>query len=118
MSEQGYDIPEWTPADRLRKARLHKRLTQAELADRIGVSENTIGNYETGQTTNLRRIVLKQWALATGVPVEWLQWGVTPTGGPDGPSGLGSDPSSCTSHDGADLLNFPTRQPKDTAKAA
>lgn len=63
-------------------------MTQDELAEAIGVAPNTIGNYETGATTNLRRIVLNQWALATAVPVEWLRWGTVPRS-PDGPEGLG-----------------------------
>lgn len=85
MSEQGsYHIPEWNTGDRLRKARTARGLTQGELATLIGVAENTIGNYETGATTNHRKIVVNAWALATGVPVEWLLYGVEPSNGPDG----------------------------------
>lgn len=78
MSEQSYHVPEWTPADRFRKARLDAGLTQDELADRIGVTGNTIGNHETGSTTNYRRIVVRQWAMACGVPAQWIITGIDP----------------------------------------
>lgn len=57
--------------DRLRKAREAAALDQAELAERIDVSRRTIGNYEAGRVEP-RMIVLKQWALATGVDLSWL----------------------------------------------
>lgn len=53
-------------------------LSQAEMALKIGVSRQSVSNYEVGATENPRRIVLNAWAAATGVPVEWF------TGGPDG----------------------------------
>lgn len=64
--------PEWTVSDRLRKAREHAGLHQDELADAIDVSVRTISRYETGDVTQPRRIVLRQWALACGVSYEWL----------------------------------------------
>ena len=82
-------IPEWTTADRLRKARESACIDQAELADRIGIARQTVNNYERGRTTNYRRIVLNQWALATGVPVEWLTAGTSP----DTPSELVESPT-------------------------
>ncbi len=85
-------IPQWTTADRLRKAREAACLDQLELADRIGVARQTINNYERGRTTNYRRIVMNQWALATGVPVEWLTEG---TVGPNTPSDQGISQSGC-----------------------
>jgi transcriptional regulator with XRE-family HTH domain len=75
MTEQvTHDIPAWTRADRLRKAREHAGMQQQELADRIGISRNSVGNYEAGRTAP-RRIVLNAWALATGVPMSWLETG-------------------------------------------
>lgn len=76
-------IPEWTMADRLRKAREVSDLDQTELAQRIDVSRQTISNYESGRVAP-RKIVLKQWALATGVPLEWIETGHAPTGNDDG----------------------------------
>ena len=70
-------IPEWTVADRLRKAREDAGLEQQELAAMIGVARNTVGNAEKGKTA-VRKIVLNQWSLATGVPVQWLETGKAP----------------------------------------
>lgn len=82
-------VPEWTVADRLRKAREVAGLEQAELARDIDVARQTVGNYERG-AVQPRRIVLKAWALRTGVPLEWLETGkANPRqGGPDGGSAL------------------------------
>lgn len=78
-------IPQWTLADRLRKAREQIGLDQTEFADRLGVSRSSVSNYERG-TTAPRRIVLNAWAMATGVPIEWLRDGSTNPrpGDPDG----------------------------------
>lgn len=43
-------IPEWTLADRLRKAREMAELDQAQMADRIGVSRRSVINYEKANT--------------------------------------------------------------------
>lgn len=67
-------IPQWTTADRLRKARDHAGLSQADLADAMGVSRNSVSSYETG-VVQPRRIVLNAWALTTGVPLSWLMTG-------------------------------------------
>ena len=68
-------IPTWTLADRLRKAREHAGLEQSELADRMGVGRNTVSNYERA-AHEPREIVLRAWATATGVPLEWLRTGL------------------------------------------
>lgn len=64
-------LPKWTVADRLRKAREDADLDQAELAERIGVSRSTIGNYEGAKVTP-RKPILRLWAEETGVPLAWL----------------------------------------------
>lgn len=79
MSTQGsWSIPEFTAGDRFRKARELTGQTQREFASTLGVDKNTIGAYETGATTRHRKIVVNAWALATGVPVDWLLYGVVP----------------------------------------
>jgi len=80
-------IPEFTVGDRLRKARQHTGLEQAEFADELGISRGTVRNYELDRVA-ARKIVLKAWALRTGVPLEWLETGKSPRqdGGPDGGS--------------------------------
>lgn len=64
-------IPQWTVGDRLRKARLHAGLEQAELAAQTGISRATIVNYENGHTRPGRPALIL-WALSTGVSLEWL----------------------------------------------
>jgi transcriptional regulator with XRE-family HTH domain len=73
------ETPSWTLTDRLRKAREHGVLQQAQLAALTGISERSIQNYEAGRTTP-RRPQLIAWALATGVSLEWLEGDVRPKG--------------------------------------
>lgn len=78
-------IPQFTIHDRLRKARETTGLDQATFASELGVSRNTVSNYETGGIDHPRKIVLGAWAMRTGVPLEWLQTGENPQqDGPDG----------------------------------
>ena len=72
-------IPEWTVADRLRKAREATGMDAREFADHVGISRNTVSNYENGKTTRINRPMLAAWSMATGVPAEWLATGKTPT---------------------------------------
>ncbi|MDU5380556.1 MAG: helix-turn-helix transcriptional regulator, partial [Actinomyces sp.] len=81
-----WEIPQFDRSDRLRKAREHAGLEQAQLAELIGVSRNTISGAERGANTPRRHVVMA-WAMATGVPVEWIETGRVPRhddGGPDG----------------------------------
>ena len=84
-------MPQWTQADHLRKAREHAELEQADLATAIGVSRNTVINYERGKVQPRKHVVMA-WALATGVPVVWLETGNAPGGGQPGPDGGGWAP--------------------------
>lgn len=77
-------IPEWTRGDRLRKARTLTGMTTRAFAEQIGVSPQTVSNAENDHH-NVRKIVINAWALATGVPAEWLETGKVPR--PDGPDG-------------------------------
>ncbi|MEV7972852.1 helix-turn-helix transcriptional regulator [Cellulomonas sp. NPDC089187] len=79
-------IPEFGLPDRLRKAREHAGFGSGEFADMLGVSRNTVGNYESGRIAP-KKAMLSAWSLATGVPVSWLQTGESPRpAGPDGGS--------------------------------
>ncbi len=73
---------EFTLKDRLRVAREEAGYTAAQFADIIGVSRNTIGNYEAGRTRVPRSAILL-WAFATGFDREWLENGSNagPAGG-------------------------------------
>lgn len=70
-------IPEWTVGDRLRKAREMTGLDQRQFAMHTGLSRGTVNNYEGGKVEP-RRPSLILWAMATGVPVTWIETGCTP----------------------------------------
>lgn len=84
------DEPEILVRHRLRIAREHRGLEQAELAELIGVSRNTITNTEKGRSEP-RKILLNAWALACGVPVKWIENGSSPDRGPSSPGGAGNE---------------------------
>lgn len=74
----------------MRKAREDAGLDQGQLAELIGVSRNTVSGTER-RTNNPRKHVVMAWAMATGVPYEWLVTGeYETTPGPDGTEGDGS----------------------------
>lgn len=75
-------VPEWSMADRLRKARELTGLDQTEFADEIGVSRGTVSRYERGEAT-AKRPILTVWAMRTGVPLTWLTTGAAPGFVPD-----------------------------------
>jgi transcriptional regulator with XRE-family HTH domain len=70
MSE-AYTVPQWTLGDRLRKARESAGIGVAEMALRIGVSRNTITNYEHDHRAPSVN-ALREWAQITGTPPSWL----------------------------------------------
>lgn len=67
-----HEDPVFTIGDRLRKAREHAGMDQSQLAEATGISRASVVNYEKGHTRP-RAVVLKQWALATGVREDWLR---------------------------------------------
>lgn len=75
--EGGSRVPEWTLGDRLRKARESAGLEQAELAMITGLARQTVSNYER-DAVHPRATGVRLWALATGVPVVWLESGEAP----------------------------------------
>lgn len=98
MSAQTHEagIPQWDLADRLAKALRTAGVGHGEMAEHLGVSRNTVGNYTAGRRTpNLA--TLRVWALRTGVPLEWLQTGqVTAASGQGGPEGESVQPTDWT----------------------
>ena len=87
-------VPEWRVGDRLRRSLDHAGLGVQEMAEYFDVSRNTIGNY-LAERTKVDRRTLMLWALRTGVPVEWLETGIAPTGD-DGGDGVGADDETRT----------------------
>ena len=79
-------VLEWTIGDRMRKAREHARLSQAQMARDIGVGRTSIVRYETDDTDGDRyppsRPVVRAWSFRTGVAYEWLCHGDTQPCGP------------------------------------
>lgn len=63
-----HNIPEWTKGDRMLKALRHAHVSHAEMADYLGVSANTVGNWIAGRTSPTRGEV-RLWAMRTGVPL-------------------------------------------------
>jgi transcriptional regulator with XRE-family HTH domain len=63
--------PTWRLGERLAKARDHAGISRPEMADRLGVSERTIRNYEN-ETVHVTRLIALGYAAETGVMVEWL----------------------------------------------
>lgn len=72
-------IPEFLLPDRLRRAREVTGMTQGEFANHIGVARQTISNAERG-AKDPSRLVMRAWALGTGVPLQWLETGTAPDG--------------------------------------
>jgi transcriptional regulator with XRE-family HTH domain len=64
-------VPQWTLGDRLRKARELTGLDRGEFAVDLGVSRNTVVNYEHAKV-NPRKPVLIAWAMKCGVSLDWL----------------------------------------------
>lgn len=64
---------------RLQIAREWAGYEQLQLAEEMGVSRNTISNYEHGRTTP-RKLVLNAWAMACGVSMDWILGRSQPTG--------------------------------------
>jgi len=67
-------VPEFTVADRLRKARESAGFDQSEFARVAEISRTTIINYEHGRRIP-RAVYLRAWAIASGVDLEWITTG-------------------------------------------
>lgn len=63
--------------DRLDKALTVAGVSNSEMAEYLGISSNTIGNYTSGRTAPKTQ-TLRLWAMRTGAPLEWLITGIEP----------------------------------------
>jgi transcriptional regulator with XRE-family HTH domain len=82
MSEQpDGDVPDWDLADRMRKALRHAGMSPGQMADYLGVSRQSVGNWISGRVEPSFQ-TLRLWSIRTGVSLEWLLGRVlVPAGG-------------------------------------
>lgn len=76
-------VPEWTLGWRLQRALAHADMTTQTMADELGVTRSTISRWTNDHGAPPRAIYVKQWALRTGVPYEWLAYGTADSTPPD-----------------------------------
>lgn len=86
-------IPEWTLGWRLQRSLAHATMTTGDMADELGVARSTVSRWMNDHGSAPRAAFVKQWALRTGVPYEWLKDGETPNNGPNTPDGQVIRPS-------------------------
>lgn len=90
MSEQTHGgVPEFHIGDRLEKALGVAGVSHQAMAEYLGVSRNTIGNY-IALRSPVSIGTLRLWAMRTGVPLEWLESGSGPASSPP-PDGAKTD---------------------------
>lgn len=81
-------VHEWTIADRLRTTRLKVTKSKTHFAALLGVSVETVHNYEDDDWPTRKHLVLEKWAKVTGYNLGWLKDGVPSV--PSDPDGGGS----------------------------
>jgi len=74
MIAMGTRTPVWTIADRMGKARREAGLSTAEMADLLGVSRQTVGNWEAGRVKPSKATLLA-WSTYTDVALGWILTG-------------------------------------------
>lgn len=77
---------EWDLQDRLAKSLRTSKKSVAQIAADLDVHRNTVSNYLSGRIVPDRRSRLA-WAMATGVPAQWLETGELPADGGGGDDG-------------------------------
>lgn len=65
-------VPEWTLADRMRKSLRHSGVPVQAMADYLGVSRNSVGNWIAGRVAPSKQ-TLMLWAIRCDVTLEWLE---------------------------------------------
>ena len=65
-------IPDITIGHRLRIAREWRELEQIDIANELGISRQTVSNYERG-FTHPGKLAINAWAVVCDVEVEWLK---------------------------------------------
>lgn len=118
----------WTVARSFDEIRRYRRLSDQAIADTAGApyTRSTVSDRRRGKTA-IDANDLDTFARVLGVPstiffmpaAEALRWVTENAPNPhDDPSDPAGDRSSCTSHQGGDLVKFPTVEPIEDAQAA
>jgi transcriptional regulator with XRE-family HTH domain len=83
------EVPEWTFADRLRKARSRTGLSQKKFAAVLQVNDSAYSQWEADNNKPRDIVaVANRIAMLTGISSAWLLGAAeSPTGDPDGPNG-------------------------------
>jgi transcriptional regulator with XRE-family HTH domain len=92
LSPAGGPIPEWTLADRFRKARLTSHLSQKAFAAQLDINASAYSQWEAGNSKPRDVVaVARRIELLTGIPASWtLGLDDAKSPHPDGP-GRGSE---------------------------
>lgn len=105
------EIPAFEMRHRLRLAREYAGYDREQLAAAMEVSRNSIYNAESGRTVP-RKLMLNAWALACGVPVDWILTGKPPETPPEPNSGLWI---ICAGRPAATVIKLPLRNVRNAA---
>lgn len=92
---------EWDLQDRLAKSLRTSNKSAVQIAADLDVHRNTVSNWLTGRIVPDRRSRIA-WAMATGVPAQWLETGEMPADG-----GGGDDGERVISTDGTVTNRYP-----------
>lgn len=108
----GGSVPRFEMRHRLALALEWGHASVAEMADELGVHRNTVSRYLNDPEARVTRGTMRVWALRTGVPLEWIQYGIEPTANepvaaPNKPRKQGKPKTAC--NDAARVIAFPTR---------
>lgn len=92
MTHSAYEALRPVQSDWLTKALHYSGKSAEQLADELGVHRNTISRFMNGRGKPPARHMILAWAMATGVPLAYLETGeIPPENGPDGGPGLDSE---------------------------
>lgn len=68
-------VPEWTLGWRMKRALAHAGMTAEEMAEELGYVTKTMSRWTNDKGAPPRAVILKRWAMKTGVPYGWLVGG-------------------------------------------
>ncbi|MBQ9918045.1 MAG: helix-turn-helix transcriptional regulator [Microbacterium sp.] len=94
-SSSGPYVPEWSFAEKFRKARKIAGMEQREFAEALGLTSSTVASYETGRSTPRFRAaspLAKKIQMLTNIDYRWFL--DLPDGDDVGPAGI--EPTTST----------------------